>query len=412
MLRLDRFPNSGGRQKAVSLFQREAAVLSRLQHPGIPRVEPDGYFTLSVANGELWHCLVMEKIEGLNLQQWQAQRNQQPLSQEQAIAWLSQLAEILGQVHQQELVHRDIKPSNIMLRPNGQLVLIDFGAVREVTETYLQRQERNATGTVIISAGYTPPEQAEGQAVAQSDFFALGRTFVYLLTGKRPTDFDKDPRTGRLLWRERALQVSKELADLIDYLMAAFPGRRPQTPEVILRCLAELRDPAPPLPPVPLTQQRTRSPDPVTSSSNLTGTPKRKPFLALISGLLPTQAPRLALGKRQNCDVPSPDIPMWCERLPLAQTLKSLRVVAMTEPSNSGPCKRANSSTLSLGILTASPASRLVPIVNSSPVAVTIERSNCGRWRRENCYGPWTGTQTASGTWPLVPTVKPSSVAA
>ena len=299
VLSLDRFPNPEAKQKAVSLFQREAQVLSRLRTPGIPKVEPDEYFTLTDKSGETVHCLVMEKIDGLNLKQWLEKRGNEPISQEQAIAWLKQLAEILAQVHQQELVHRDLKPANIMLRPNGQLVLIDFGAVREISETYLINNKENATGTVIISAGYTPPEQAEGKAVPQSDFFALGRTFVYMLTGKSPTDFDKDPRTGKLKWRDNAPHISKELADLIDYLMAPFPGRRPQTPDIILRCLEETSSPVPPLPSVALKQEIRRSPPQITQPSNPTFTRKPKSFLAFISNFLPTPAPTSPWEKTQ-----------------------------------------------------------------------------------------------------------------
>jgi WD40 repeat protein/tRNA A-37 threonylcarbamoyl transferase component Bud32 len=294
VLNLDRFHNSESKQKAVSLFQREATVLSRLQHPGIPRVEPDGYFTVAQASGETLHCLVMEKIEGLNLKQWMADRSNQPICQEQAIAWLKQLSEILTQVHQQELVHRDIKPSNIMLRPNEQMVLVDFGAVREITETYLHKQKQNSTGTIIISAGYTPPEQAEGHAVAQSDFFALGRTFVYLLTGKQPTDFDKNPRTGKLQWRDSAPQVSKEFADLIDYLMAIFPGRRPQTVQMILRCIEEVVSPVPLPSPIPLfTEKREAklSRTPRGTESPESATRKQRPLLSIISGFLSSTTP-------------------------------------------------------------------------------------------------------------------------
>ncbi|HEY9599792.1 MAG TPA: serine/threonine-protein kinase, partial [Cyanophyceae cyanobacterium] len=297
VLNLERFQSPESKQKAISLFQREATVLSRLKHPGIPRVEPDGYFMQVSNTGEELHGLIMEKIEGQTLKQWMESHDSQPVTQAQALVWLKELAEILTQVHHQDLVHRDLKPSNIMLRPNGQLVLIDFGAVREVTETYLQRQKENVTGTVIISAGYTPPEQAEGKAVPQSDFFALGRTFVYLLTGKSPTDFDRDPRTGRLLWRDSAPQASKELADLIDYLMAIFPGRRPQTPEVILRCLEEIDSCD--LPPVlmptreiqPKAKSDRESPPQMTQPSHPSLTGKKKPFLAFISNFLPSSAP-------------------------------------------------------------------------------------------------------------------------
>jgi tetratricopeptide (TPR) repeat protein len=77
-----------------------------------------------------------------------------------------------------------------------------------------------------------------GHAVPQSDFFALGRTFVYLLTGKSPLDFPKNSRTGKLIWRNQATEVSPMLADLIDCLMAPFPGQRPQNCQQILQYLA------------------------------------------------------------------------------------------------------------------------------------------------------------------------------
>nr|WP_228042466.1 serine/threonine-protein kinase [Tychonema sp. LEGE 07196] len=226
--------------KAVELFKQEADVLVRLRHPGIPKVDRDGYFTFSPAHStESFHCLVMEKIAGANLQDWLKHRGR-PISEQQALNWLKQLSEILDQVHRLNYFHRDIKPHNIMCKPNGQLVLIDFGTAREVSATYFAKvgQGQNVTG--IVSPGYTPPEQTNGKAVPQSDFFALGRTFVYLLTGKPPTAFPENPRTGRLMWRKGAPQVSDPLANVIDYLMAPFPGNRPQSPQMVLQCLEEI----------------------------------------------------------------------------------------------------------------------------------------------------------------------------
>ncbi|MEH2236211.1 serine/threonine-protein kinase [Nostoc sp.] len=224
--------------KAVSLFQQEAQVLSHLNHPGIPK--GDGYFTFSPKNSQApLHCLVMEKIEGLDLYQYMEQRGNRPIDEKLALLWLTQLANILREVHQQNFFHRDIKPPNIMLKADGNLALIDFGTAREVTQTYHQKAAgQNITG--IFSPGYTPLEQANGKAVPQSDFFALGRTFVYLLTGKSPDQFSEDPRTGKLMWRDSALQISKQVAGLIDYLMEAFPGKRPQNAQMILRCLSEI----------------------------------------------------------------------------------------------------------------------------------------------------------------------------
>ncbi|MDZ8184759.1 MAG: protein kinase [Nostoc sp. ChiSLP02] len=139
----------------------------------------------------------MEKIEGVNLEQWMEFHNYQCISEAQALNWLKQLVEILALVHAHQYFHRDIKPQNIMLRPSGQLVLIDFGAVRQVTTTIVAGNSH----TRIISQGYSPPEQQNGYSVQQSDFFALGRTFIFLLTGKEPQDKSiYDPLTNELHW--------------------------------------------------------------------------------------------------------------------------------------------------------------------------------------------------------------------
>lgn len=225
-------------QKAIELFRREAKFLSQFQQRGVPQVEPDGYFVWQCDDRESLHCLVMEKVPGVNLQEWMQQNSK--LAVPQAISWLHQLIEILMPLHQQQFFHRDIKPSNIMLRPEGQLMLIDFGTVREVSVTYLVKQEQQDTGTAIISAGYTPPEQAEGQSVPQSDFFALGRTMVALLTGTAPIDLPVDPQTGQLQWRDRAEDVPPQFADLLDRLMATLPGQRPQSGEAILKTIRQI----------------------------------------------------------------------------------------------------------------------------------------------------------------------------
>ncbi|MDF5723999.1 MAG: protein kinase [Rhizonema sp. PD37] len=227
--------------KAIELFQQEAQVLQRLNHSGIPKVEKDGYFVCTFQDNFPIHCLVMEKIEGINLEEWLEERNNEPIAESVAISWLKQLVEILHVVHQQQYFHRDIKPANIMLRADGQLALIDFGTAREVTQTFLQKiAGQQITG--IVSVGYTPLEQSNGKAVPQSDFFALGRTFVYLLTGKHPSVFPYDSYTGELIWRDNAIPVSYTLADFVDYLMKSFPGKRPQSTQEILECLDKIEN--------------------------------------------------------------------------------------------------------------------------------------------------------------------------
>ncbi len=224
--------------KYVELFQREAQVLTRLKYQGIPTAEPDAYFLFYTSHSQQpLHCLVMEKIEGLNLQQY-IQKRDSPIDEKSAIRWINQLVNILRVVHSHNFFHRDIKPSNIMLKVDGQLVLIDFGTAREITETFVAKQ---ASGQVtgVISAGYTPPEQLNGQALPQSDFFALGRTFIYLLTGKEPNQF-YNFQIDELQWREAVPNLSPQFGNFLDRLMARFPSQRPQTTEIILQQLKEL----------------------------------------------------------------------------------------------------------------------------------------------------------------------------
>jgi serine/threonine protein kinase len=217
--------------KAVELFEQEAVVLGQLNHPAIPKV--DAYFQFPTRTGQNLHCIVMEKIAGSNLEEWLAQRGSQPLTEQQATIWLKQLAEILMLVHGKNYLHRDIKPSNIMLRPNGQLVLIDFGTAREVTKTYLAKRNAGYGITAIISSGYSPPEQINGNACAQSDFFALGRTFVFLLTGKHPNTM-YDSQNDVLKWHNFTSGVSPKFLNLIDWLMARKPDSRPANAREIL----------------------------------------------------------------------------------------------------------------------------------------------------------------------------------
>ncbi|MBD2112785.1 MULTISPECIES: serine/threonine-protein kinase [Cyanophyceae] len=228
--------------KVVELFRREAQVLSQLNHPGVPRIEPEGYFLYYPANGgEPSHCLLMEKIEGPNLKQWMVQQGNHPISEKQAMLWLTQLTDVLDLVHQHNYFHRDIKPENIMLRPSGQLVLVDFGAAREMTQTYMANLGDSGI-TTVSSAGYTPPEQEQGQAVPQSDFYALGRTLIYLMTAKLPNDpAIYNSRTNAFAWRSAAPQISAPLADLIDNLIAPAAAYRPQNTEAILERLAQVR---------------------------------------------------------------------------------------------------------------------------------------------------------------------------
>ncbi|MCZ8226145.1 MAG: protein kinase [Microcystis sp. LE19-84.1B] len=223
--------------KAVELFKREYDVLLELSRQNVTGVpQADAYFQYSTRKGKILHCLVMEKVEGIDLEQWLKQYDS--LSQKRALKWLREITLILDKIHQQNWLHRDIKPPNIMLRNSGELVLIDFGTAREETQTYHQKVKgQQITG--ITSAGYTPNEQQHGQAVIQSDFHALGRTFVHLLTGKHPLEI-YDAVNDVLSWREETENIHPLLLDFIDELMGRLPKNRPANTRVILQRLDEI----------------------------------------------------------------------------------------------------------------------------------------------------------------------------
>lgn len=223
----------------LSMFEREVQTLQKLQDLCIPSCIPyvgaDDYFIfiLDENNGQELPCLVMEKIEGQNLEQWVEQNG--AISQDVAFKWLEELTVILEKLHGTNRFHRDIKLSNIMRRSDGTLVLIDFGSVRQVNTTTYNNKFKTELGiTSIVSAGYSPQEQINGKGALKSDFYSLGCCFVHLLTGVHPLDLDDNPQTGKLEWRAKAPKVGARLASLIDDLIEPIPENRPRNTQEIL----------------------------------------------------------------------------------------------------------------------------------------------------------------------------------
>ncbi|NCS78064.1 MAG: protein kinase [Microcystis aeruginosa K13-07] len=275
--------------KAVELFKREYDVLLELSRQNVTGVpQADAYFQYSTREGKILHCLVMEKVEGIDLEQWLKQYDK--LNQKRALKWLREITLILDKIHQQNWLHRDIKPPNIMLRNSGELVLIDFGTAREETQTYHQKVKgQQVTG--ITSAGYTPNEQQHGQAVIQSDFYALGRTFVHLLTGKHPLEI-YDAVNDVLSWREETENIHPLLLDFIDELMGRLPKNRPANTRFILQRLDEIEGqlklppttPNRPSPPPP-------NPQPVVTQKQPPVMPKINPSPPVLPVPVPKKTP-------------------------------------------------------------------------------------------------------------------------
>ncbi len=199
----------------VELFARQASILSQLNHSGIPKVELEGYFTVFPKNSSSpLHCLVMERIEGLDLEAYVKQRGDRPIAQKLAIEWLSQLASILQEAYSQEFFYWNIAPSKIALKPDGGLALIDFRS------------------DVEIPKNHSPSTGSGCRAIAPSDFLALGSTFIFLLTGKSAIEL-----AG---WRASASHVSPLLLDFIDELMGFAPQPSRASAREILQRLAQI----------------------------------------------------------------------------------------------------------------------------------------------------------------------------
>ncbi|MBD2577065.1 tetratricopeptide repeat protein [Oscillatoria sp. FACHB-1406] len=229
--------------KLIELFQREALALESLDHPDIPAIELNGEFKITFKTGKVIYCLIMSKIEGENLEQYLERRGKIPY--QTARRWTVDLLNLLDYIHKCGFLHRDLKPSNLMIQPDGRLAIVDFGSVKKITANngFSFRgapKSQPSSVTSIVSRGYTAPEQIYSKATLQSDFFALGRTLVYLLSGTPPNEFPIDPKTGKLIWRKRASRVPKLFAELIDDLMAPSPKDRPKDSETALKYLDNL----------------------------------------------------------------------------------------------------------------------------------------------------------------------------
>jgi serine/threonine protein kinase len=210
------------------MFQRGAQILKSLVNPRLPSVDVEDYFEVEIEGR--WNtliCLAMEKIEGVTLKEWVKIHGK--VNQAVALQWMRQLAETLDYIHQAGVIHRDIKPDNIIVKPNGNLVLIDFDGARRITNTYwskLSTKNREAI-TTIVSGIYTAPEQLELWPVPQSDFYSLGMTFIYALTGCEPSSIQKNESTGRLMWSKLTPKLDPPFITFINNLIHPSVARRP-----------------------------------------------------------------------------------------------------------------------------------------------------------------------------------------
>ena len=211
-------------------FQREAAILEELGDSSNQIPQLYAYFS---ENDKFY--LVQEWIEGLTLDQyWEQEGN---LHRDEVRQILVQLLPVLEYVHSRRIIHRDLKPENIILRQEDHLpFLIDFGAVKEAMATEVNQNDSTYSAS-IGTPGYMSSEQAAGRPIYSSDLYSLGLTAIFLLTGKAPNELETDPRSGEIIWREHALNLDSELADIIDHAVRFHPRDRFSSAQEMLTAL-------------------------------------------------------------------------------------------------------------------------------------------------------------------------------
>ena len=207
----------------IARFQREAKAAARITHPNIVNV-----FDVGVAEGR--HYIVMEYVPGRTLKE--RIKEEGPVPAAQALEIARQIAGALAQAHANNLVHCDIKPHNILVMPDGNVKVADFGIARAVTESTMTYNDN-----IMGSVHYFSPEQARGTIITpKSDVYSLGVVLYEMLTGRIPFDGNTAVSIARKHLEEEAPPVRSVVPDippvveaLVTRMMAKDPALRPDS---------------------------------------------------------------------------------------------------------------------------------------------------------------------------------------
>ncbi|WP_414576256.1 CHASE2 domain-containing protein [Anabaena sp. CCY 9402-a] len=252
---------------ARRLFASEAQTLEKLgTHPQIPQL-------LAYFEQEAEFYLVQEYIIGHSLSQ--ELPSGRGISETTAIKIVKELLQILVFVHENKVIHRDIKPSNIIRRhADNQLILIDFGAVKEIAAPQLENKEPIPFTIGIGTKGYAPNEQCFGRPQYNSDIYAVGMIGIKALTGIPPHDIPRDSHE-ELKWIDKAL-VSDRFAQILSQMVRDDYKHRYQSALEVLAAIDELENASAKksLPPSESSIDTLESPD----DSDITTAPWPKNF--------------------------------------------------------------------------------------------------------------------------------------
>lgn len=227
--------------RLVRRFLTEIRAISQLQHPNIIGAIDAGTLESPEGNGQVLHFFVMEYVPGLDLEEYV--RTNGPLSVTKACDLIHQVASALAEANKHTLVHRDIKPSNIIVTPEGQAKLLDFGLAR----TFSLRSGVTEPGTLLGTLDYMAPEQVQNAhgVDIRADLYGVGGVLYWCLIGQPPFPFKGNlvqQLAARMQQqppsvRAKRQDVPAELDQIIQKMMALDPNDRFATPLMVMRAL-------------------------------------------------------------------------------------------------------------------------------------------------------------------------------
>jgi CHASE2 domain-containing sensor protein len=218
---------------ARRLFHKEVEMQKILgQHDQIPK-----FLDFFEENQEFY--LVQEFVDGEPLSHEFARRR---LNEAETIDFLRDVLVVLEFVHRHRVIHRDIKPGNLIRRhQDGKIVLIDFGAVKEIHTQVVGDTGQTSFTVGIGTHGYTPTEQLAGKPRFCSDLYALGMTAIHGLTGLPPSRLPEDPDTAEYLWKNH-IRIGTGLAFILDRMIRFHFSQRYQSATEVLQALQRLSE--------------------------------------------------------------------------------------------------------------------------------------------------------------------------
>lgn len=210
--------------QTTSMLMAEASIMKNLDHPMLPRI-------VGIEEDPKFFYIIMDFVQGENLKT--VVTSSGPQAQDTVVSWGIKLCDVLTYLHGKGIVYRDMKPANIMLSPDGNIKLIDFGIAREYKEN--ASEDTTALGT----EGYAAPEQYEGkgQTDARTDVYGMGITLFQLLTGVNPSSYQENIFSIRL----QNPNLSSGLDKIILKCTNKDPKKRYQSTEELKRALLNYR---------------------------------------------------------------------------------------------------------------------------------------------------------------------------